>query len=99
MLIRVDQTNTERYFVECVKRGIKGEVVESVLLIIVGDVDCSGNLNTTDYIQMRRYFVDETYSLTDSAYISADIEENGKLMELAEKYGFENVLKVTETIE
>ncbi len=58
---------------------IDGEVVESVLLIIVGDVDCSGNLNTTDYIQMRRYFVDETYSLTDSAYISADIEENGKL--------------------
>ncbi len=27
------------------------------------------------------------------------LEENGKLMELAEKYGFENVLKVTETIE
>ena len=27
------------------------------------------------------------------------LEENGKLMELAEKYGFENVLSVTETIE
>jgi len=27
------------------------------------------------------------------------LEANGKLMELAEKYGFENVLKVTETIE
>ena len=27
------------------------------------------------------------------------LEENGKLMELAEKYGFENVLKVTETID
>ncbi|MBR5314674.1 MAG: transporter substrate-binding domain-containing protein [Clostridia bacterium] len=27
------------------------------------------------------------------------LEENGKLMEIAEKYGFENVLKVTETIE
>ena len=27
------------------------------------------------------------------------LEKNGKLMELAEKYGFENVLKVTETIE
>ena len=27
------------------------------------------------------------------------LEENGKLMELAEKYGFENVLKVSETIE
>ena len=27
------------------------------------------------------------------------LEENGKLMELAKKYGFENVLKVTETIE
>ncbi len=27
------------------------------------------------------------------------LEENGKLMELATKYGFENVLKVTETIE
>ena len=27
------------------------------------------------------------------------LEENGKLMELAQKYGFENVLKVTETIE
>ena len=28
-----------------------------------------------------------------------ELEENGKLMELAKKYGFENVLKVTETIE
>ncbi len=28
-----------------------------------------------------------------------ELEENGKLMALAEKYGFENVLKVTETIE
>ena len=27
------------------------------------------------------------------------LEENGKLMELAKKYGFENVLKVTETID
>ena len=27
------------------------------------------------------------------------LEENGKLMELAKKYGFENVLKITETIE
>ena len=27
------------------------------------------------------------------------LEENGKLMELAEKYGFENVIKVSETIE
>ena len=27
------------------------------------------------------------------------LEENGKLMELAKKYGFENVLKVSETIE
>lgn len=27
------------------------------------------------------------------------LDENGKLMELAEKYGFENVLKITETIE
>ncbi len=27
------------------------------------------------------------------------LEENGKLMELAQKYGFENVLQVTETIE
>lgn len=58
---------------------INGEVIESVMLIVIGDVDCSGNLNTTDYIQMRRYFVDETYSLSDSSYISADIEENGKL--------------------
>lgn len=28
-----------------------------------------------------------------------ELDENGKLMELAKKYGFENVLKVTETIE
>jgi polar amino acid transport system substrate-binding protein len=28
-----------------------------------------------------------------------ELEENGKLMELAEKYGFENVLKITEKIE
>ncbi len=28
-----------------------------------------------------------------------ELEENGKLMELAEKYGFENVLQVTENIE
>lgn len=28
-----------------------------------------------------------------------ELEANGKLMELAKKYGFENVLKVTETIE
>ena len=28
-----------------------------------------------------------------------ELEENGKLMELAKKYGFENVLKVTETID
>jgi polar amino acid transport system substrate-binding protein len=28
-----------------------------------------------------------------------ELEENGKLAELAEKYGFENVLKVTETID
>ena len=28
-----------------------------------------------------------------------ELEENGKLMELAKKYGFENVLKVSETIE
>ncbi len=28
-----------------------------------------------------------------------ELEKNGKLMELAEKYGFENVLKVTENIE
>ena len=28
-----------------------------------------------------------------------ELEENGKLMELAKKYGYENVLKVTETIE
>lgn len=27
------------------------------------------------------------------------LEENGKLMELAEKYGFENVLKITENVE
>ena len=27
------------------------------------------------------------------------LEENGKLLELAKKYGFENVLKVSETIE
>ncbi len=28
-----------------------------------------------------------------------ELEENGKLMEIAKRYGFENVLKVTETIE
>ena len=26
------------------------------------------------------------------------VEENGKLMEIAQKYGFENVLKITESI-
>ena len=28
-----------------------------------------------------------------------ELEKNGKLMELAEKYGFENVLKVSEKID
>ena len=53
---------------------------------------------------------DWDYSLAGLATLSSDgmsatrsaikeLEANGKLMELATKYGFENVLKVSETID
>ncbi len=88
-----------------VKSGAVDFIVVDILLAqnICGEADYA-DLAIVDAIELDSeiYAVGFKKGSELTAKVNAAIKEleaNGKLMELAEKYGFENVLKVTETIE
>ncbi len=53
-----------------------GEVVDSLEIVVLGDVDGSGVVDATDYMRIKSVFVG-TYSLQGAYFISADVMEDG----------------------
>jgi len=52
-------------------------VIDSVLVILKGDVNGTGEVNATDYLEIKKYFKSEFYVLDDYSLIAADIDSNG----------------------
>jgi hypothetical protein len=52
-------------------------VIDSVLIILKGDVNGSGSVNASDYLEIKKYFKSEFYVLEDWSLIAADIDSNG----------------------
>ncbi len=53
-----------------------GEVVDSLEIVVLGDVDGSGVVDATDYMRIKSVFVGK-YSLQGAYFISADVMEDG----------------------
>ncbi len=52
-------------------------VVDSVLIILKGDVDASGIVTATDYLEIKNYLKNQDYVLDDWAVAASDIDDNG----------------------
>jgi hypothetical protein len=53
-----------------------GRLIDSVTVVVMGDVDGTGIMDTTDYLRIRSVFLG-TYSLTDVENLAADMDANG----------------------
>jgi hypothetical protein len=53
-----------------------GQLIDSVTVVVMGDVDGTGIMDTTDYLRIRSVFLG-TYSLTDVENLAADMDANG----------------------
>ena len=90
-------------------REVKAGAVDFIVVDIILAQNICGNADYADLAIVEAIELEsEIYAigfkkgsdLTEKVNAAIkELEANGKLMELAEKYGFENVLKVTETIE
>ncbi len=56
----------------------KGEIIDSAIVICMGDVDCTGFLDSTDYLQIKRYFL-KSIELSETSLIAADVDGNGEI--------------------
>lgn len=54
---------------------IDGVLKDSVTVIVLGDVDGSGIVDTTDYMRIRATFLDK-FALSGSEFLAADINKN-----------------------
>jgi|GEM_PF-2963332 len=55
-----------------------GEAIDSLRVLIRGDVDGSGSVNTTDYLRIKQIFI-ENVEISFDYRLAADIDENGKI--------------------
>lgn len=55
-----------------------GEVVDSATVVVLGDVDGDGNVNTTDYMMVKSAFL-ATFELGQEQSIAADVDESGTI--------------------
>ena len=90
-------------------REVKAGAVDFIVVDIILAQNICGQGDYTDLVIVEAIELEsEIYAIGFkkgselTAKVNAaikELEENGKLMEIAKKYGFENVLKVSETIE
>ncbi len=57
---------------------VGGEVVDSVVIVVKGDIDGDGEITSTDYLRVKGHFYGTTI-LKNEYFIAADIEENGTI--------------------
>lgn len=60
---------------DVVSKYYKGNVVDSFTVIIDGDVDCNGNVDTSDYLKVKRHVLG-TYTITDIGLDAACVSSN-----------------------
>lgn len=56
-----------------------GKVIDSLTLVCKGDVDGSGIVDTTDYLLIKRYFIDESFEMNNIYLCAADIDGNNEI--------------------
>ena len=59
-----------------VLKDTDGNVKDSLIIAIHGDVNCDGVVNSQDYVLLRNYISGKT-KLTDAAYVAGDINNDG----------------------
>ncbi len=57
---------------------VDGVVADSAVIIILGDVDGNGCVDTTDYLRVKNAVLGR-FTLDDTAFVAADINENGEI--------------------
>ncbi len=50
----------------------------SATVVMIGDVDGSGTIDSTDYLSVKKHFLKQT-TLTDVAALAADVDGNGRI--------------------
>ncbi len=50
--------------------------IDNLKVIVMGDVDGNGKIDTTDYLRIKMYFL-ESFDVTDAFYLSGDVDSNG----------------------
>ncbi len=53
-----------------------GTVKDLAVIICKGDVDSNGYVDSTDYVQIKKYFLN-LFSMSNSSMLAADIDDNG----------------------
>ena len=53
-------------------------LADSVTIVILGDLDGNGRVDTTDYVRLRLVTL-SAYQLSDIQKIAADLDENGTI--------------------
>lgn len=55
----------------------EGNVVDSVKIAVMGDVDGNSSIDSTDYLRIKDYFLGNTESILQNCIEAADAEEDG----------------------
>ncbi len=55
---------------------IDGEIVDSLKVVVSGDVDGNGSIDTTDYLRIKGVFL-ETYTLEGEYFLAGDVDGTG----------------------
>lgn len=58
---------------------VEGVLVDFVDIILIGDVDGSSDVDATDYLNVKNYFLGKNVYLEDWALAAADVESNGEI--------------------
>jgi hypothetical protein len=53
-------------------------LIDSLTVVILGDVDGNAAINTTDYMRVKAAFLGE-FSFNEVENVAADVDENGKI--------------------
>jgi hypothetical protein len=63
----------------CTVNLISGDkIVDSLEIIVLGDVDGNGVVDSTDYMRVKSVFLG-SYTLTGSAFVAGDVEVSGEI--------------------
>ena len=56
---------------------VDGNLVDTIVIVLLGDVDGSAEVDATDYLNVKSYFLQKNDSLSKWALAAADVEANG----------------------